>query len=123
MSAGRAGQDPVIVEVDDSTVLDPVDDVRLAAVVVRMPAYFAEHLARVLEAWSDIAQRVNQVSADETELAGALSRAARAARERDRASPELLLRGVRDLLAEYRMAAEAARRRDEPKDPHVAPSG
>ncbi len=58
MSAGQAGQDPLIVEVDGSTVLDPVDDMRLAAVVVRMPAYFAEHLGRVLQSWSDIAQFV-----------------------------------------------------------------
>jgi hypothetical protein len=106
MNARRVIEDPVTIEVDGSTVLDPEDGKPLTAVLVRMPAYFAEHLAQVLTAWTSIGELIHEWSGDESGLAEGLLFAARAARQRDEASPELLLQRVRDLLAEYRMAVQ-----------------
>ncbi len=48
MTARWLVEEPVITEVDGSTLPAPETGSQLTAVLVRMPAYFAEHLARVL---------------------------------------------------------------------------
>jgi hypothetical protein len=104
LSARWVAEDPVTVEVDRSTLPDPEDGKPLTAVVVRMPAYFAEYLAQVLGAWTDVGELMRDLSADERALAEALRLGAQAARRRDEASHESLLQRMRDLLAEHRMA-------------------
>jgi hypothetical protein len=78
----------------------------LTTVLVRMPAYFAEHLARVLTSWTTIGELVSKLSYDESRMSEALIFAADAANEHDESSPELLLNRVRDLLAEFRMGVQ-----------------
>jgi len=101
MTARWMVEGSVIVEIDGSTLPDPETSAPLTA-VVRMPAYFAEHLARVLANWTTIGALVTELSADESRMSETLDLAANAARHRHEASPELLWRRVRDLLAEYR---------------------
>jgi len=110
MSARWVAEDPVTVEVDGSTVPDPDTGRPLTTVLVRMPAYFAEHLARVLASWTTIGELFSETSYDESRMSEALSSAVNAANERDEASPELLLQRVRDLIAEYRMAVRRSDR-------------
>lgn len=108
------------VEVDGSTLADPETGAPLTAVLVRMPAYFAEHLACVLASWTTIGELVTILSADESRMSETLDLAADAARDHDEASPELLLHRVRDLLAEYRMALQERREEhdgDEDRNP------
>lgn len=76
MTARWVVEDPVAVEVDGSTVPDP-DTVRpLTTVLVRMPAYFAEHLAPVLAAWTTIGELISKLSYDESRMSRALQFAA-----------------------------------------------
>jgi hypothetical protein len=102
-------EDSVRLEVDGSTVPDPDDGVQLTAVLVRMPAWFAEHLAEVLAAWTAIGEHVREFPGGEQDLATGLRSAVQVARRRDDASPELLRRRMRDLLAEHAMAEQAQR--------------
>ncbi len=119
MTARWAVEDAVTVEVDGTTVPDPDTGRPLTTVLVRMPAYFAEHLARVLAGWTTIGELVSKLSYDESRMSEALSFAADAANERDEASPELLLQRVRDHLAEYRMAIrDREREGDEGDEQH-----
>jgi hypothetical protein len=101
MTARWIVEEPVTIEIDGSTLPDPETGAPLTAVLVSMPAYFADHLAQVLASWTTIGVLVTELSADESRMSETLGLAADAARNRDEASPELLLQYVRDLLAEY----------------------
>ena len=73
-----------VVELDGSTVPDPETGQPRTAIVVRMPAFVAEHLAATLLAWSRIGQViVDTWSGDETETASTLLAAAQIARGQD----------------------------------------
>ncbi len=66
------------VEVDGSRIIH--DDEAVPAVVVRMPAFVAHHLAHVLHDWTTIGEIMESGrGSDERELATALHEAARAA--------------------------------------------
>jgi hypothetical protein len=100
-------EDPVIVVVDGATLPDPDDGVALTAVTLRMPAYFAEHLAQILTAWTQVSELATALPAGEAPVAEALLDAACVARRRDDASLGLLQRRMRDLVAEYLIAVRA----------------
>ena len=68
------------VEVDGERVWDPEEAVRVPAVVLRMPAHVARHLACVLDDWTTIGRILESArGTDERDLAGVLHEAARAA--------------------------------------------
>ena len=73
-------EDVVDVGVDTEGVWDPEKSVPVPAVVVRMPAHVARHLANVLDDWTTIGRIMESArGTDERDLAGALHEAARAA--------------------------------------------
>jgi hypothetical protein len=73
-------EDAVDVEVDGAHVWDTDEAVRVPAVVLRMPAHVARHLASVLEDWTTIGRILESArGTDERDLAGVLREAARAA--------------------------------------------
>jgi hypothetical protein len=73
-------EESVAVSVDDQGVWDPEEAVRVPAVVVRMPAHVARHLACVLDDWTTIGRILESArGTDERDLAGALHEAARVA--------------------------------------------
>jgi hypothetical protein len=73
-------EDLVDVGVDAEGVWDPEKSVPVPAVVVRMPAHVARHLANVLDDWTTIGRILESArGTDERDLAGALHEAARAA--------------------------------------------
>lgn len=73
-------EDVVDVAVDREGVWDPEKSVSVPAVVVRMPAHIARHLACVLDDWTTIGRILESArGTDERDLAGALHEAARAA--------------------------------------------
>ncbi|HZB47863.1 MAG TPA: hypothetical protein VE547_02105 [Mycobacteriales bacterium] len=73
-------EDAVEVEVDGAHVWDPEEAVPVPAVVLRMPAHVARHLACVLEDWTTIGRILESArGTDERDLAGVLHEAARAA--------------------------------------------
>lgn len=68
------------VELDGSTVWDPIDEVAVPAVVLRMPAHRAAMFGRVLEAYTRVCRLVGvELDAAERGPAWALARAADAA--------------------------------------------
>ena len=73
-------EDAVDVEVDGARVWDPEEAVRVPAVVLRMPAHVARHLACVLEDWTTIGRILESArGTDERDLAAVLREAAHAA--------------------------------------------
>ena len=69
-----------LVSVDDDGTWDPEEGGPAPAVVMRMPAYVARHLACVLDDWSTIGRLLESArGGDERDLAGALYEAARVA--------------------------------------------
>jgi hypothetical protein len=73
-------EDVVDVEVDGASVWDPEESVPVPAVVLRMPAHVARHLACVLDDWTTIGRILESArGTDERDLAGVLHEAARAA--------------------------------------------
>ena len=73
-------EDVVDVEVDGASVWDPEEAVPVPAVVLRMPAHIARHLACVLDDWTTIGRILESArGTDERDLAGVLHEAARAA--------------------------------------------
>ena len=73
-------EDAVEVEVDGAHVWDPEEAVPVPAVVLRMPAHVARHLACVLEDWTTIGRILESArGTDERDLASVLHEAARAA--------------------------------------------
>jgi len=76
-----------VVELDGSTLPDPESGEPRTAIVVRMPAFVAEHLAAALRAWSQVGQLVIDAwSGGETETASTLLAAAQVARRHDDAA-------------------------------------
>lgn len=72
--------DPVDVTIDGDGMWDPEEGAPVPAVVLRMPAYVARHLACVLDDWSTIGRLLESArGGDERDLAGVLYEAARAA--------------------------------------------
>lgn len=68
------------VSVDAAGVWDPEEAVPVPAVVVRMPAHVARHLAAVLDDWTTIGRILESArGTDERDLAEVLHQAARAA--------------------------------------------
>jgi len=75
-------EDEVTVAVDGSPVWDVDEDRQLPAVVVRMPAHVARHLASLLDDWTTIGHILESCrGADERGLAGVLHEAATVADE------------------------------------------
>lgn len=73
-------EDVVDVTVDDDRVWDPDEAVPVPAVVVRMPAHVARHLASVLDDWTTIGRILESArGTDERDLAVVLLEAAVAA--------------------------------------------
>jgi predicted protein tyrosine phosphatase len=73
-----------VVALDGSTLPDPETGQPRTAIVVKMPAFVAEHLAAVLVAWSQLSQIVVDAwSGEETETASTLLAAAQVARRQD----------------------------------------
>jgi hypothetical protein len=73
-------EDLMDVSVDGDRVWDPEEAEPVPAVVVRMPAHVARHLARVLEDWTTIGRILESArGTDERGLASVLHEAARAA--------------------------------------------
>ncbi|HEV8713811.1 MAG TPA: hypothetical protein VGX03_13415 [Candidatus Binatia bacterium] len=72
-----------VVALDGSTLPDPETGQPRTAIVVKMPAFVAEHLAAVLVAWSQLSQIVDAWSGEETETASTLLAAAQVARRQD----------------------------------------
>ena len=73
-------EDVVDVEVDGERVWDPEEAEPVPAVVLRMPAHIARHLACVLDDWTTIGRILESArGTDERDLAGVLHEAARAA--------------------------------------------
>ena len=82
-------EDKVSVAVDGSRVWDAEEERPEPAVVVRMPAHVARHLARVLDDWSTIGRLLESSrGADEHDLAGVLHEAAKVADTLRQAVPE-----------------------------------
>jgi hypothetical protein len=77
----RILEQATVVVIDGSTIPDPDTGHPRAAITVQMPAFVAEHLARVLAGWSVIGQVVEESwSGEETDAAFTLDAAARVAR-------------------------------------------
>lgn len=73
-------EDVVDVAIDREGVWDPEEAASVPAVVLRMPAHVARHLACVLDDWTTIGRILESArGTDERDLAGALHEAARAA--------------------------------------------
>ena len=73
-------EDQLYVTVDRNGVWDPDKSLPVPAVVVRMPAHVAKHLACVLDDWTTIGRILESArGTDERDLAGVLHEAARAA--------------------------------------------
>lgn len=73
-------EDVVDVEVDGAHVWDPEESLPVPAVVLRMPAHVARHLACVLDDWTTIGRILESArGTDERDLAGVLHEAARVA--------------------------------------------
>jgi hypothetical protein len=73
-------EDVVDVTIDREGTWDPEEGDNTPAVVMRMPAYVARHLACVLDDWSTIGRLLESArGGDERDLAGVLYEAARAA--------------------------------------------
>jgi hypothetical protein len=73
-------EDVVDVTIDSEGAWDPEEGGPAPAVVLRMPAYVARHLACVLDDWSTIGRLLESArGGDERDLAGVLYEAARAA--------------------------------------------
>jgi hypothetical protein len=73
-------EDVVDVTVDGDGAWDPEEGSAAPAVVLRMPAYVARHLACLLDDWSTIGRLLESArGGDERDLAGALYEAARVA--------------------------------------------
>lgn len=73
-------EDVVDVTVDGDGTWDPEEGAAAPAVVLRMPAYVARHLACLLDDWSTIGRLLESArGGDERDLAGALYEAARVA--------------------------------------------
>jgi len=73
-------EDVVDVTIDGDGLWDPEEGVPVPAVVLRLPAYVARHLACVLDDWSTIGRLLESArGTDERDLAGVLYEAARAA--------------------------------------------
>ncbi|MEN3358113.1 MAG: hypothetical protein V7637_2095 [Mycobacteriales bacterium] len=73
-------EEEVSVSVDGSRIWNPDRGQPEPAVVIRMPAHYARHLAAVLDDWSTIGRLLESArGAEERELATALHEAARAA--------------------------------------------
>ena len=73
-------EDVVDVTIDSDGVWDPEEAVPVPAVVLRMPAHVARHLACVLDDWSTIGRLLESArGGDQRDLAGVLYEAARAA--------------------------------------------
>jgi hypothetical protein len=75
-------EDEVMLSVDGSRVWNADRGQPEPAVVMRMPAHYARHLAAVLDDWSTIGRLLESArGAEERELAAALHAAARAAED------------------------------------------
>jgi hypothetical protein len=75
-------EDEVAVSLDGSRVWNADRGQPEPAVVMRMPAHYARHLAAVLDDWSTIGRLLESArGAEERELAAALHEAARAAED------------------------------------------
>lgn len=73
-------EDAVDVTIDGDGMWDADEGGPVPAVVLRMPAYVARHLACVLDDWSTIGRLLESArGSDERDLAGVLYEAARAA--------------------------------------------
>lgn len=73
-------EDVVDVTIDGDGAWDPEEGAVVPAVVLRMPAYVARHLACLLDDWSTVGRLLESArGGDERELAGVLHEAARAA--------------------------------------------
>lgn len=73
-------EDVVDVTIDGDGTWDPEEGAAAPAVVLRMPAYVARHLACLLDDWSTVGRLLESArGGDERELAGVLHEAARAA--------------------------------------------
>ena len=73
-------EDVVDVTIDGDGTWDPEEGGTAPAVVLRMPAYVARHLACLLDDWSTIGRLLESArGGDERDLAGVLYEAARAA--------------------------------------------
>jgi hypothetical protein len=73
-------EDVVDVSIDGDGAWDPEEGGPAPAVVMRMPAYVARHLACLLDDWSTIGRLLESArGGDERDLAGVLYEAARAA--------------------------------------------
>jgi hypothetical protein len=73
-------EDVVDVTIDGDGTWDPEEGRPTPAVVLRMPAYVARHLACLLDDWSTIGRLLESArGGDERDLAGVLYEAARAA--------------------------------------------
>lgn len=73
-------EDVVDVTIDGDGTWDPEEGEAAPAVVLRMPAYVARHLACLLDDWSTVGRLLESArGGDERELAGVLHEAARAA--------------------------------------------
>ena len=73
-------EDVVDVTIDGDGTWDPEEGAAAPAVVLRMPAYVAQHLACLLDDWSTVGRLLESArGGDERELAGVLHEAARAA--------------------------------------------
>lgn len=73
-------EEVVDVSIDSQGCWDPEEGAAAPAVVLRMPAYVARHLACLLDDWSTIGRLLESArGGDERDLAGALYEAARAA--------------------------------------------
>ena len=73
-------EDSVDVTIDGDGLWDSEEGAPVPAVVLRMPAYVARHLACVLDDWSTIGRLLESArGSDERDLAGVLYEAARAA--------------------------------------------
>lgn len=94
------------VELDGSTVYDPVAEGPAPAVVLRMPAHRAAWFGRVLDAYTGVCRLVGtDLAADETGPAWALARVSAAAGHVEPATPEL-----RRVTSARRMSAAAVLR-------------
>ena len=73
-------EDVVDVTIDGDGLWDPEEGAAVPAVVLRLPAYMARHLACVLDDWSTIGRLLESArGSDQRVLAGVLYEAARVA--------------------------------------------
>ncbi len=97
------------VEVDGSSVFDPVADERVPAVVLRMPRGRAAWFGRVLDAYTRVCRLTGvELDAAESSTAWALSLAAASAGDSE--AVDAAARRARRVTSGQRMMAAAARR-------------